>query len=213
MDDFNKLLDIANILLDENGCEWDKKQTFETLKKYFVEEVYELVDAIDEKNNYNILEELGDILYLIIFLSKLAQIQDKFTIKEVINCISDKLIRRHPHVFANKEINTIDDIVRNWEEIKNKEKDKANRKNIFDGLPKSLPTLIKAQKIIKTLKGNNLIQNKEKFLTQKDLENELFELMIKAVNSDLDIEEALKNKLKILLSQKNIKKAGDFLEA
>jgi len=213
MDEFNKLIEISNILLGENGCEWDKKQTFESLKKYFVEEAFELVDAIDEKNDLNILEELGDILYLIIFLTKLAQIQNKFSINDVMKQIAKKMVHRHPHVFSNKKVDSVDDIVRNWEEIKNSEKEKSKRKSLFEGLPKSLPILIKAQKIIKILKGNNLLESKEKFLTPKELEDQLFNLIIKAENSDLDVEGALKNKLKNLLASKDIKKAGDFLEA
>lgn len=213
MNNFKDLLEIANILLGPNGCEWDKKQTFETLKVFLIEEAYELVDAIDEKNTYNILEEAGDVLYNIIFISKLAEKNNLFDISDVIKNLSEKLIRRHPHIFANKKIKNIDDIVKNWEEIKKSEKSTNKRKNLFDSLPKSMPFMIKIQKIIKILKKNNMIESEEKFKNQAELENEIFNLIIKAVNSDLNIESALKNKLKILFEEKGIKDTGDFLEA
>jgi len=213
MNEFNKLLEIANILLGKQGCDWDKKQTFESFKIFFIEEIYELIDAIDEKNNSHILEELGDVLYLVVFISKLAEKNNLFEISQVIKNVSDKMIRRHPHVFANKKNKNIEEIIHNWEEIKKTESSISQRKNLFDELPKSMPFLTKVQKIIKILKKNNIIQNDKKFKDQNELENQILNLIIKAVNSGIDIESALKHKLKILLTEKNIKKTGDFLEA
>lgn len=213
MNELNNLLEISNILLGPNGCDWDKKQTFETLKVFLIEEAYELVDAIDEKDSHHILEELGDVLYNIIFISKIAESQNLFDFKQVIKNISEKLIRRHPHIFSNKKINNIDDIVSNWNEIKKTEASISKRKNLFDEMPKSMPFLAKAQKIIKILKRKNLIQNEEKFLNQNELESQILNLIIKAVNSGFDIESSLKHKLRNLLIEKNIKDTGDFLEA
>jgi tetrapyrrole methylase family protein / MazG family protein len=213
MNEFNKLLEIADILLGPNGCPWDKKQTFETLKFFLIEEAYELVDAIDEKNSFHILEEIGDVLYILIFISKIAEKEKSFDISQVIKNISEKLIRRHPHIFADNKINNIDEIIKNWEEIKKTEINSYKRKNLFDELPKSMPFLVKVQKIIKILKRKNIIKNDEKFLSKTDFENQILFLFIKAVNSDLDIESSLKCKLKNLLVENNIKDTGDFLEA
>ncbi len=213
MSEFKNLLEIANVLLGPKGCEWDKQQTFETLKVFLIEEAYELIDAIDEKNSNHILEEVGDVLYVLVFISKLAEKDNLFDISQVIKNLSDKLIRRHPHIFANKKIKNIEDIIQNWEEIKKTETNIIKRKNLFDELPKSMPFLSKVQKIIKILKRKNKIQNDEKFLDQKELENQILTLIIKAVNSGLDIESSLKNKLKNLLLECDIKDTGDFLEA
>ena len=213
MKEFEKLLEISNILLGPNGCDWDKKQTFETIKKYLMEESCELVDAIDEKDNLHIVEELGDVLYLIVFISKIAELNKLFDIFQVIKALSDKLIRRHPHIFGDKKVKNVDDIVRNWQEIKKLEGNKSKRKNLFDELPKSLPFLLKVQKIIKILKRNNLFENNEKNIDQDEFENKILTLLIRAVNSDIDIESSIKRKLKKILLEKDIKNTGDFLEA
>ena len=120
------------------------------------------------------------------------------------------MIRRHPHIFANKQIKNIDDIIKNWDEIKKTEKSNSRRKTIFDELPKSMPFLLKVQKLIKILKRKNVIQNDEKFIDQNELENQILILIIKAVNSGLEIESALKHKLKNLLLEADIKNFGDF---
>ena len=122
MNEFNNLLEIADILLGSNGCDWDKKQTFESLKKYFIEEINELSDGIDNKDDANISEELGDVLYLIIFLAKIAEKDKKFTLKEVIKNLIDKLTRRHPHVFSDTKVSNVQEIIDNWQSIKKQEK-------------------------------------------------------------------------------------------
>lgn len=213
MTEFNNLLHIANILFGPKGCDWDKKQTFETIKVFLIEEVYELADAIDEKNNSDILEELGDILYLIVFISKIAEKNNLFDISKVIRTVSDKLIRRHPHVFGDKKAENTDDIIRNWQEIKQKEGNKSKRKSLFDELPKTMPFLPKVQKIIKILKRKNILKNEDRFLDKIEFENQLLALLAKASNSDFDIEGCIKHKLKNLLLEHDIKDTGDFLEA
>lgn len=131
MNEFNNLLEVSDILLGSKGCSWDKKQTFESLKKYFIEEVNELIEGIDKKDDTNILEELGDVLYLIVFLAKIAEKNKKFTIKEVIKTLIDKLVRRHPHVFSNKKVANVQEIIDNWQTIKKQEKiDRLKEKNI-----------------------------------------------------------------------------------
>lgn len=213
MDKFNYLLEITSKLLGPDGCEWDRKQTFESVKKYFIEEVYELVDAIEAKDDLNILEEAGDVFFLVVFLAKIAETKNKFKIDEVIQNITDKIIRRHPHVFSDVKVNSVEDILDNWNRIKKTEKNKSNRKSLFDAIPKSMPLLLKAQKIIKILDSKKLLEYKKNLKTQKEIEDTLLDLVIQAELKELDIEVLLKNKLKILLDNFDKKITGDDLKA
>ena len=199
MNRFNYLLEITSKLLGPDGCEWDRKQTFESIKNYFIEEVYELVDAIESNDDLNILEEAGDVFFLVVFLSKIAETKNKFKIDEVIQNITDKIIRRHPHVFSDVKVNSLEDIVDNWNKIKKTEKNKSNRKSLFDSVTKSMPSLLKAQTIIKILDSKKLLEYKKNLKTQKEIEDTLLDLVIQAELKDLDIEMLLKNKLKMLL--------------
>ena len=137
---FSYLLDIMDNLRE--NCPWDKKQTFKTLKNLTIEETYELTEALMSNNFNEIKNELGDLLLHIIFYSKIASEKNKFDINDVISTISEKLIRRHPHIFDKKKINS-NDVEKNWEYIKIKE----GNKSVLSGVPISLPPLIKAKRI------------------------------------------------------------------
>tara|TARA_B100000953_G_scaffold205658_1_gene169631 strand:- start:26 stop:799 length:774 start_codon:yes stop_codon:yes gene_type:complete len=141
----NKLEDLIQILKNlrsPDGCDWDKKQTHESLIPYLLEETYEVIEAI-KTNDYKLLkEELGDLLLHIIFQAELASEKEKFNIYDSIQNINDKLIKRHPHIFDNQSDNSWGP--ENWESAKQKEK---NRKSILDGVPKALPALTKARRI------------------------------------------------------------------
>ena len=141
---FQELNDIVNKLRNPGGCDWDRAQTANSLIPYFIEEVYELIDGIDKKDSKNIKEELGDVLLHIIFQSQIASEKDLFTINDVINDVNEKLINRHPQVFnQSKPQNNLND-EQNWEEEKQKTK---NRRSRIDGVPKILPSIISAQRI------------------------------------------------------------------
>ena len=121
--EFDKLIEIIKVLRGENGCAWDKKQTFDSLIPLFLEESYELTSAISNRDYDNIKEELGDILLHIIFFSELAnelEYENRFNIEDVLKEINEKLIRRHPHIFGDSKVNTVDGILKQWEEIKKK---------------------------------------------------------------------------------------------
>lgn len=139
--DFEKLVELIAILRKE--CPWDRKQTHDSIKNNLIEEAYEAVDAIDDKNYDELSKELGDLLLHIIFQSRLGEEENRFTIDDVIYQISEKLIRRHPHVFSDTKINNDSEVASNWEAIKLKE----GKTSIMDGIPKHLPGLIKAQRI------------------------------------------------------------------
>ena len=140
LENFRYLLDIMDNLRE--NCPWDKEQTFKTLKNLTIEETYELSEAIISNNFEEIKKELGDLLLHIIFYSKIASEKNKFDISDVISGICEKLIRRHPHVFDKKEINS-NDVEKNWENIKIEE----GNDSVLSGVPVSLPPLIKAKRI------------------------------------------------------------------
>ncbi|MGL6104678.1 nucleoside triphosphate pyrophosphohydrolase [Romboutsia sp.] len=142
----NDLENIMSTLRGPNGCEWDKKQTHESLKKYVIEEAYELCQAIDNDDIDEIIEELGDVLLQVIFHCQIGQDQGFFDLKEVVNGICKKLIHRHPHVFENIDID-MDKFERTWEELKQEEKGESSVTDGLKRIPKYLPALIKAEKI------------------------------------------------------------------
>jgi len=134
----------------EKGCLWDKKQTSISLIPALIEEVYELMEASETKNRTEIIEELGDILLHVLFQIQLAE-EHQITKAEIIKIICEKLIRRHPHVFSDTQINSVDQIYQNWDHIKREEKIK--RESILDGIPESLPALMIAEKLQKKAKN------------------------------------------------------------
>lgn len=145
-----QLVEIMDILRSENGCPWDKAQTIKELKSYILEEAYELVAAIDSNDLENIKEELGDLLFQVIFITRIFQEKDEFDIFEVAKNMKEKLIRRHPHVFSSAKAETPSQVLFNWETIKKKEKKKKRKhykKHFLDGMPENLPALMRAHKI------------------------------------------------------------------
>ena len=146
---FKKLTEIVDTLMGDNGCPWDKVQTRESLKPYLVEETYEALEALDSNNPEEIKEELGDLLYQVLFHAKISEKKNEFNITDVVESISDKMVHRHPHVFKEENLKTPEEVVTQWEEIKSKEKGKENRKSVLDGIPPHLPGLLRAQKLQK----------------------------------------------------------------
>ena len=130
------------------GCPWDREQTHESLKRYVIEEAFEVVDALDEGDRIKLREELGDLLLQVVLQAQLAVEYDEFTLEEVIEEIGAKLIRRHPHVFGDREVKDADEVLRNWDQIKKAERAASGeRKTVLSGVPKSLPALERAQTI------------------------------------------------------------------
>ena len=143
-----RLMDIMNELREK--CPWDKKQTIHTLRQQTIEETFELADAITDKNWMGIKEELGDLLLHIIFYSKIAEEENKFSVQEVIEAVCEKLIKRHPHIYADPlgsgellEVKDDNDVKKNWEQIKLNE----GKKSVLGGVPKSLPAMVKAMRL------------------------------------------------------------------
>jgi len=189
MDRFKKLLDVANRLLGPEGCPWDLEQTLITLQPYLLEESHELIEAIDSQDPKKMKEELGDVLYTLIFIAKLAEKQGLFTIFDSIDDVREKLIRRHPHIFGEVKVEGSEDVMKNWEEIKMKE----GRKKTFEGMPPTLPSLARAQKVIARLRRKQVIPAQEKTIdSENDLAQRLWDLIQEAEFSGLDAESVLR---------------------
>jgi tetrapyrrole methylase family protein/MazG family protein len=145
---FHALREIIRKLRGPNGCPWDKEQTHQSLKKYLIEEAYELLEAIDEEDDDHIIEELGDVLLQVMLHAQIGEDEGWFSIDDVIRSTSAKMVRRHPHVFQDVQVSGAEEVVANWDEIKKQEK--ADRpKSVLSGIPKSLPQLLQAYEIQK----------------------------------------------------------------
>ncbi|PQB07394.1 nucleoside triphosphate pyrophosphohydrolase [Polaribacter filamentus] len=144
---FNRLLDIMDELREK--CPWDKKQTLESLRHLTIEETYELADAILDDDLQEIKNELGDVLLHIVFYAKIGSEKQAFDIGDVANAISDKLIHRHPHIYGDVIVENEEDVKRNWEQLKLKE----GKNSVLEGVPKSLPAVVKASRIQEKVAG------------------------------------------------------------
>ena len=142
------LMDVMDTLLGEHGCPWDREQTHTSLRKNLLEESHEVIEAIDEKNMEHLKEELGDVLLQVVFHAKLAEQEGHFNWNDIVNTITEKMIRRHPHVFGTVTAEDAEIVLSNWEEIKKKEKQGTKEsKSIMGHLPPTLPALMKAEKV------------------------------------------------------------------
>lgn len=149
---FDHLNGILNLLLSPEGCPWDREQTMLTLRKTLLEETCELIEAIDLNDNAHITEELGDLFLNALFLCKMAQKEKRCTTPEVLDHLSEKLIRRHPHIFGDAKVTDADHVKRQWDEIKRSENGKESRKSLLDGIPLGLPALARAHKMAARMK-------------------------------------------------------------
>ncbi|MDO9529009.1 MAG: nucleoside triphosphate pyrophosphohydrolase [Syntrophales bacterium] len=148
--DFRNLLKILKKLRSPDGCLWDMRQKKEDVGRYLIEEAYEVIDAIDSGSPKELKEELGDLLFQILFLARISEENGQFDISDVIKEISQKMIRRHPHVFENEKVKDIGEIKSNWEDIKKQEKNRQDKdESFFSQIPRFLPSLLMAQKITK----------------------------------------------------------------
>jgi tetrapyrrole methylase family protein/MazG family protein len=146
----DRLLDIMATLRSENGCPWDREQDLTTLKPYLIEEAYEVLDAIDRGDVNQHKEELGDLLLQVVFQSQITMEDGQFAFDDVVNAISDKLVRRHPHVFGDLAVSGSDEVLRNWDAIKREEKAEAGKsESVLDSVPRALPALMRAHELQK----------------------------------------------------------------
>ncbi len=143
---FDELVQLMTRLRGPDGCPWDRKQTLPDLKPYVIEEAYEVVDAIDRNDRAALLEEIGDFLLEAVFITELTREEGTFDIYDSITAIHDKLVRRHPHVFGDVEAKDAEQVLVNWEKLKQEER-KAENKSLLAGVPQSMPALLKASRL------------------------------------------------------------------
>lgn len=194
MQSFKNLLEVAETLLGPEGCPWDRQQTLFTLQPYLLEEVHELIEAIDKEIPEKIVEELGDVFYALVFIGKLGEINQLFTIESALRDVAEKLIRRHPHVFAKLKVDSIDEIAQNWETIKKQE----GRKSLFEGIPPTLPALARAQKVISKLSRIKKIQPISSSIdSENELAERLWQLVREGDAKGFDVESVLRRYCRI----------------
>lgn len=199
-DAFQNLLNIMDRLLGPEGCPWDREQTMLSIRSSVVEEACELKEAIEIGDNAHICEEIGDLFLNAVFLSKLAEKERRFSMKDALSALSEKLIRRHPHVFGDTEIEDSDAVKRQWETIKQNEKGKEHRKSILDSVPAGLHVVSRAQKVLKKISRTTyaLPIAKENLHTEDELADKLLSLIHEAQSKNFDLELALRRKLTAL---------------
>jgi uncharacterized protein YabN with tetrapyrrole methylase and pyrophosphatase domain len=196
----NDLLKVMARLRSPKGCPWDREQNHKTLRWHAVEEVYELIDAIEAGDDHEMVEELGDLLLQVVFHCQLAQERSVFNFEDVARHITDKLIRRHPHVFGNLKVKDVDEVWANWEKIKQAEKHGTRhaRPSVLDGIPKHLPALLRGEKLMKKARRAKLVDDQaaKNKLTRADLGKRLFELVATAQAKGWSAEDTLRAEIK-----------------
>jgi len=195
------LLQVMAKLRSPTGCPWDREQSHQTLRRHAIEEVYELIDAIESRDDVEMAEELGDLLLQVVFHCQLARERGAFDFEKVTRHLVDKLIRRHPHVFGTTRVKDVDEVWANWEKIKRAEKAGTHRERVsaLDGIPKHLPALLYAEKLLKKARKAKLATESERpkrKLTPPALAKELFELAAFAQSRGWSAEELLSGEIK-----------------
>ena len=197
----NDLLKVMAKLRSPTGCPWDREQDHLTLRRHAIEEVYELIDAIEARDDGEMAEELGDLLLQVVFHCQLAQERGVFDFEKVTRTLVEKLIRRHPHVFASTKVKNVDEVWANWEKIKKAEKHGTHleRRSALDGIPKHLPALLRAEKLLKKAHKAKLVTVGKKSagkLSKAALAKALFELASQAQSHGWCAEELLAGEAK-----------------
>ncbi len=216
MKDFDRLVEIVKVLRSPNGCPWDRAQTLESIVENIIEEAYEVVDGINNKDYHKIKEEVGDLILQGVFISQIAEEENKFSLEEVLKELNGKLINRHPHVFKNETLpSTTEEALKVWESKKNEDGD------IFSLVPNSLPTLLYIYKVTQKAKRKNLLKVSENEIVSEiksriqnlDINNndEIRELIlylavllgIRNERSETKIKEKFKKNFSVLLSRED----------
>lgn len=189
------LLQVMAKLRSPQGCPWDREQDHLSLRRHAIEEVYELIDAIEARDDQEMAEELGDLLLQVVFHCQLARERGAFDFEKVTRHLVDKLIRRHPHVFGTTKVKNVDEVWANWEKIKHAEKKgtRHERPSVLDGIPKHLPALLRVEKLVKKARKAKLVvesKSRRRF-SKAAVGRELFELAAYAQSRGWTAEELL----------------------
>ena len=196
----NELLQVMATLRSPHGCPWDREQDHHSLRRHAIEEVYELIDAIEARDDLEMAEELGDLLLQVVFHCQLASERGVFDFEKVTRVLVEKLIRRHPHVFGETKVKNVDEVWANWEQIKRAEKQgtRHERPSALDGIPRHLPALARAEKLVKKARKAKLLPTAPaaRRLTKPALAKELFALAAQAQARGWSAEELLAAEVK-----------------
>ena len=196
----NDLLRIMARLRAPNGCPWDREQDHMTLRRHAIEEVYELIDAIETGDDHEMAEELGDLLLQVVFHCQMAKERGAFDFEKVCRLIVEKLVRRHPHVFGKTKVKDVDEVWANWEKIKHAEKKgtRHERPSALDGIPKHLPALLRAEKLVKKARKAGLLATTKprRRLNKASLGKQLFALAEFAQSKGWSADELLCDEIK-----------------
>ena len=199
----DELIAVLEKLRAPGGCAWDREQTHESLVQYLIEETYELVDAIESGNRDELVEELGDVLYQVIFHADIAAEAGEFTLEDVAQHMTEKMIGRHPHVFGDTVADTADDVRANWDKLKDVEK--PERTSVLDGIPQGMPSLALADKLLGKAHRVGLLDATQPGAVNVTSEDELGPLLLAIVASakanGLDSERALRTSLRELQAE------------
>jgi len=194
------LLKLMARLRSPTGCPWDREQDHKSLRFHAVEEVYELMDAIEAGDDHEMLDELGDLLLQIVFHCQLAKERGAFDFNQVARHIAEKLIRRHPHVFGDVKVKSVDQVWANWEQIKQDERHgtKHGRPSALDGIPKHLPALLRAEKLVKKARkaGLAVVEKPRGGPKKSQIGRALFDLAVCALARGWSTEELLRRELR-----------------
>lgn len=195
-----ELLRVMARLRAPGGCPWDREQTHRTLRRHAIEEVYELIDAIEAGDDHEMAEELGDLLLQVVFHCQMAQERGAFDFEKVCRLLVDKLVRRHPHVFGTTKVKDVDEVWANWEKIKHAEKKgtRHERPSALDGIPKHLPALLRAEKLLKKARKAKLHREgrARRKSNKSNLGRRLFALAREAQRHGWSAEELLSDEIK-----------------
>lgn len=236
----NELLDVMDQLISDQGCPWDREQTHSSLKKFLIEECAELLDSIDDKDDVGICEELGDLLMHIVFHANIAAKDGRFNFEDIAKVITEKMIHRHPHVFGDEKVNHADEVLAVWNKAKAEEKGDRGFTSILDGIPRHMPSLLRARELQKKAakvgfdweKPEHVIEKIEEELDElkkayasgdeKHIEEEIGDLLFAVVNfsrfrNNIPAEELLAQANKKFIDrfqfiEKSFKKAGKSFE-
>jgi tetrapyrrole methylase family protein / MazG family protein len=238
---FTELIEVMARLRAPDGCPWDRQQTHDSLKPYLLEEAYEALEAIDESDDEELCKELGDVLLQIVFHAQIASEEQRFDIDDVARAIVDKLVRRHPHIFADTEVADAEEVAANWDEIKKQERREKGDEtpSHIDGIPKNLPALMRAQRMQTRASRQGFDWNdikgpldkvEEEFAElrqawqegeHRDIEDELGDLLFALVNTarflEVNPEEALRRSVdkferRFRAVEKKIEQRGEKME-
>jgi len=189
--DITDLREIMKILRSENGCPWDREQNHMTIRQNFIEETYEVIEAIDNNDMLLLREELGDVLLQVLFHARICEEDGFFSFDEVSNDICVKLIERHPHIFGTVKADTSAEVLRNWEQIKQNTKQRNNIREMLEGVAKSLPSLMRAGKLAKKMSKTGYFFPSSRKLSESEYGDALFSLAAECALTGIDPEKAL----------------------